>query len=60
MRNWGTISGGFAWAIVAVLLVMAALQPVTVSASAGDGISLVYLCADGSPALAMGCESIYL
>ena len=61
MRKWEAIVGGGAWALVAVLLVSAALQPVELSAATGgDEIRLVSVCADGSLALATGCESIPL
>ena len=61
MRNWQTWSGGVVWMLVATLMMVAALQPVELSAAvAGGDIHSVSLCADGSSSLVMGCESIHL
>jgi hypothetical protein len=62
MRNWQTIAGGMVWMLIAVSVVLAALQPVTVSvlASLRDDMRFVAVCADGSSNLLMGCASMYL
>ena len=61
MRKWETIGGGTLWAMVAILMVSAALQPVEVSAATGgESVRLVSVCADGSANLVMGCNSIHL
>jgi small neutral amino acid transporter SnatA (MarC family) len=62
MRNWQTIAGGTIWMLIAVSMMFAALQPVSVSApaSAREEFRLVAVCADGSSALLMGCASMYL
>jgi hypothetical protein len=60
MGKW-QLAGGTAWALAAILLVTATLQPCGLAAAAGgDEVRLVSVCADGSVALAMGCESIHL
>jgi hypothetical protein len=58
MRRFETCLAGLLWIAVAVLLPMAALQPVSVDA-ARPALALG-ACADGSPNLAMGCASVSL
>lgn len=58
MRKWEAIGGGTLWALVAILMASAALQPVEVSA-AGPMLT-VSLCDDGSLTPIMGCTSIHL
>jgi hypothetical protein len=61
MRKWEAIGGGTLWAMVAILMVSAALQPVEVSAAiAGETVRVASLCPDGSSSLVMGCDSIHL
>jgi hypothetical protein len=60
MRKWEAIAGSAIWMMIALSMTFAALQPVELSASAGDTLRLVQLCPDGGTALAMGCESIHL
>jgi hypothetical protein len=56
MRKFETWLAGLLWIAVAVLLPMAALEPVD---SASVQVALGE-CADGSAHLAMGCASIQL
>ena len=61
MRKWETIGGGTLWAMVAILMVSAALQPVEVSAATGgETVRVASLCPDGRSSLVMGCDSIHL
>lgn len=61
MRNWEAIGGGTLWAMVAILMVSAALQPVEVSASAGvEPEEIVLVCGDGGASPVMGCNTIHL
>lgn len=61
MRMWETIGGGTLWAMVAILMVSAALQPVEVSASVGaEPMELVAACGDGGASPVMGCNAIHL
>jgi hypothetical protein len=56
-----TWMAGLLWVTVAVLLPMAALEPVGVATAQADAPTLaVDACADGSANLAMGCASIQL
>jgi hypothetical protein len=61
MRKTGTWPAGLLWVAVALLLPMAALEPVAVasvrSAAAGSASGV---CDDGSAHLAMGCASALL
>ena len=58
MRKWETIGGGTLWAMVAILMMSAALQPVELSAAAAAKETRVAaLCADGSAGTAIGCGS---
>ena len=60
MRKFETLLTGLLWLAVALLLPMAALEPVS-SAAARAAPSLgLGQCADGSAHLAMGCASIQL
>ncbi|MEA3051679.1 MAG: hypothetical protein QOG72_582 [Sphingomonadales bacterium] len=56
MRKMETFLAGLLWLAIALLLPMAALEPV------GDVAARIALgaCADGSAHLAMGCASISL
>jgi hypothetical protein len=58
MRNFETGLAGLLWVAVALLLPMAALEPVG-PAGAGQALALG-ACDDGSPNLAMGCASVQL
>ena len=58
MRNFETGLAALLWLAVALLLPMAALQPVS-QARGGHALALG-ACEDGSPNLAMGCASISL
>jgi hypothetical protein len=61
MRKWEAIGGGTLWAMVAILMVSAALQPVEVSAATGgEPVRIVALCDDGGASPVMGCNSIQL
>ena len=61
MRKWEAIGGGTLWAMVAILMVSAALQPVEVSAATGaKPVHMVSLCGDGGASPIMGCTSIHL
>ena len=60
MRRMETWLTGLLWVAVALLLPLAALEPVVpASARATAGLTLG-ACADGSAHLAMGCASISL
>ena len=61
MRKSETWLTGLLWIGVALLLPMAALEPVSVASlrSATDGLAAA-ACDDGSAHLAMGCASILL
>jgi hypothetical protein len=61
MRNLETCLIGLLWVAAALLLPMAALQPVSVAGvqASGDGLA-AGTCDDGSAHLAMGCASILL
>ena len=61
MRKMETWLTGLLWAAAALLLPMAALEPVaTASAAAAPAALAVGACADGSVHLAMGCASFLL
>ena len=61
MRNMETWMAGLLWVAVALLLPMAALEPVSLaSARAATPAIALGACADGSAHLAMGCASISL
>ena len=61
MSKLEAIGGSTAWALVAILMLSAALQPVDVSAAtAAKETPVAALCADGSSGPAMGCESSHL
>jgi hypothetical protein len=61
MRKWEAIGGGTLWAMVAILMVSAALQPVEVSAATGgESVRIVSVCADGASSPIMGCNSVQL
>jgi hypothetical protein len=61
MRNMETWLAGLLWVAVALLLPMAALQPVSqASARVPEPGLALGACADGSAHLAMGCASISL
>ncbi|MFL6844998.1 MAG: hypothetical protein ACJ8ER_08985 [Allosphingosinicella sp.] len=60
MRRIELWLGSLAWIAVAVLLPMAALEPVgTASATSEPALALGF-CDDGSAHLAMGCASVQL
>ena len=61
MRKLESWLNGLLWIAVALLLPMAALQPVSVASvrAAGGGFA-AGACEDGSAHLAMGCASILL
>jgi hypothetical protein len=61
MRNLETCLTGLLWFAVALLLPMAALEPVSVASvrAATSGLAAA-TCDDGSAHLAMGCASILL
>ena len=58
MRNFETGLAGLLWVAVAVLLPMAALEPV--SPAGAEPVLALGACDDGSAHLAMGCASISL
>ena len=61
MRKWETIGGGTLWALVAIMMVSAALQPVEVSAAAPDAsVRVVFACSDSGSSPVMGCNSVHL
>ena len=61
MRKWEAIGGGTLWAMVAILMVSAALQPVEVSAAAsGEMVRIASLCDGGGLSPIMGCTLIHL
>ena len=60
MRKWEAIGGGTLWALIAVMMVSAALQPVEASAATGgETVRIVSLCGDGSSPV-MGCSAVHL
>ena len=58
MRNFETGLAGLLWIAVALLLPMAALEPV--SPARAEQVVALGTCDDGSAHLAMGCSSIQL
>jgi hypothetical protein len=61
MRNMETWLAGVLWVAAALLLPMAALEPVSLaSAQAGTPALELGTCPDGSAHLAMGCASVSL
>ena len=61
MRKVETWLAGLLWLAVALLLPMAALEPVSLASAQAPAPSLALgACADGSAHLAMGCASISL
>ena len=61
MRKWETIGGGALWAMVAIMMVSAALQPVEVSAAVPrESVRVVFVCGDGGSSPVMGCSSVLL
>jgi hypothetical protein len=56
MRKDEIWDGAALWILVAVLMPMAALEPV----AAAPAPVMASLCGDGSARLTMGCESIHL
>ena len=61
MRKWEAIGGGTFWAMVAILMVSAALQPVEVSASvSAQPEEIAAACGDGGASPVMGCNAIHL
>ena len=61
MRYWEVIGGGTCWALTAILMISAALQPVEIPvASAAEATRTVSLCADGSSSPVAGCEGVHL
>lgn len=59
MRSIESWLGSLMWVAVAVLMPMAALEPVSPGVVAKPDYAAAP-CADGSANLAMGCESIHL
>jgi len=59
MRRTETWLTGLLWAAIALLLPMAALEPVIPASARAAGLALG-ACADGSAHLAMGCAGISL
>jgi len=60
MRKWEAVSGGAVWALIAISMFSAALQPVEVSAAgAVRSAQVASLCADESAGPA-GCDSARL
>ena len=60
MHKMETLLAGLLWVAVALLLPMAALEPVGGSAERAAPSLALGECADGSAHLAMGCASIQL
>ena len=63
MRKRDLYMGGLFWAMVATLMPLTALEPVSAHHSDSEGEGFTYLtslCDDGSASLAMGCASIHL
>ena len=61
MHKWEAIGGGTLWAMVAILMVSAALQPVEVSASTrAEPVEIVLVCGDGGASPVMGCNAVHL
>jgi hypothetical protein len=59
MRKMETWLTGLLWVAVALLLPLAALEPVIPARAQAAGLALG-TCADGSAHLAMGCASVQL
>lgn len=61
MRKMETWLAGLLWVAVALLLPMAALEPVSLASARAEAPALALgACPDGSAHLAMGCASISL
>jgi hypothetical protein len=60
MRKFEAFAGAAIWMAVSLVMAAAALEPVEVQARTVQTDIAVATCADGSAALAMGCESIHL
>ena len=60
MRKLESLLGAAMWIAVAVLMPLAALEPVSAAREPARTDYAVSLCADGEANLAMGCESIHL
>jgi hypothetical protein len=61
MRQFENLLAGLLWVAVAVLLPLAALEPVSPAGARPAAATLALgACADGSAHLAMGCASISL
>jgi hypothetical protein len=61
MRYWEVIGGGTCWALTAILMISAALQPVEIpAAGVAEATRTVSLCADGSASPVTGCERSHL
>ena len=60
MHKIETMLVGLLWVAVALLLPMAALEPVSLAGAAETPAFAMDACADGSAHLAMGCASISL
>ena len=60
MRKWEAVSGGAVWALIAISMFSAALQPVEVSAAATDRTAQVSACAEAGAKPATACDSIHL
>jgi hypothetical protein len=61
MRNMETWLAALLWVAVALLLPMAALEPVSLASAPAAAPALALgVCADGSAHLAMGCASVQL
>jgi hypothetical protein len=60
MRSLKLWAAGALWAGLAILMPMAALEPVAIAHAAEVETRVVALCSDGSANLAMGCESMHL
>ena len=60
MRNSAVYLGAALWAAVAVLLPLAALEPVAVARAGGAPAILIAGCVDGSTPLLMGCAGSQL
>jgi len=61
MRYWEVIGGGTCWALTAILMLSAALQPVEIpAAGVAEATRTVSLCAGGGPSPVTGCEGVHL
>jgi hypothetical protein len=61
MRKMEVWLGTLLWAAAAILMPMAALEPVTPALAAPRGaLAATATCPDGGASLAMGCESMHL